>query len=699
MKTRAVLRCLCVSAVAACDLQAQEVAGSVQGRVVDADGRAVAEAQVAVSGPHLLGTRTTLTDREGFFRVEALPPGTCVVRINRIGFRPVAVEQVGIDIGRATTLGTIVLTGQVRQLEELRVVAPSMTLDPVHTTVGGSFDATDYAALPVERDYKSSINMLPHVNTSYYGDAVNTGGSTGLENMYYIDGVNVTSTRTARSGTSLPWNFVRAVEVKVGSYEAQYGRALGALVNAETYTGTNRFEADFFGFMTNTALAARPRAEPNLRERGSLSFDVGGRVGGPLVRDRLWYSAAYNPRIEHVDKEIPAHGVFEDRRTAHIYAGKLNWRTASRASVELSVFGDPTERHAVDVPSQSPQGAIVLNPDPYLSKRRSGGQVGSLRASVDVGARLHLEGAFSRSSGRESNVARTTAGATQSQYLDEVSPAMGGGIRLEETVHEGRTAMSLRASMAWQRHSVTIGTEYENARASLVLRTPGLGFIKRNDIAVFLVDSEYAEGTFHNRLPTAYVQDSWRVTDRLAVNAGVRWSDQALTGASGRTAQRLGGEWQPRLGFVWRPGRPGRQRVFGSYGRFYQQEPLNLPSLWYLCFAYFLTTYAADPRQPGAPVLKREDWSTCEDDVPRLVDGVRAEFFDEFALAYERLVGSKMRGGHVAPMLLRDRNTRRRRLRVPPTAQAGVHRAGTGRRARDEQVPISRFVCAVPHLG
>jgi hypothetical protein len=622
-------------------LEAQQVAGSMQGKILTAAGQPEAEVRVAVSGRHLLGVRTDLTDSDGFFRIVALPPGEYTVQITKIGFRAVALERVRVGIGRATQIGPVLLEVQPIPLEALVIVAPEMTIDPVHTTVGATLDATDYDALPVERDYKSIINILPFVNTSYHGDPVNSGGSTGLENMYFIDGVNVTSVLNASTGTSLPYNFVRSIDVKVGGYQAEFGRGLGAVVNAVTYSGTNDHEANVFAFLSHSALAGSPMAEPDLRVDGFVSYDVGLRLSGPVLRDRLWYSAAYNPRIDRADKEIPGHGLYPDQRTAHVFAGKLTWQAAPWANVELSTFGDPTVHHSVEVPASIPTGATVLNPDPYLRRPETGGLTVSLRTTVDVGAGVQLVGSLAHSSGRQSSLAETTIGATESMFIDYVSNAFGGGLGfpMPGTVEEGRTAAALRGTASLGRHAVTVGIEYEDTRVSRDERTPGQGVISQLDPSVFVVDSQTIAGTNHNRVPTAYLQDSWRVADRFTVNAGVRWSAQSMTGASGGTAHRFPDEWQPRVGFVWQLGRAGAQRVYGSYGRFYQQEPLNFASTWYVCSGFASTTYSADPREPDAPVVDRFADSGCEEGAPPMAHGSSAEHFDEFTLGYELMLG------------------------------------------------------------
>jgi hypothetical protein len=82
------------------------------------------------------------------------------------------------------------------------------------------------------------------------------------------------------------------------------GKALGAVVNAITYSGTNDFEASVFGFTAGSALSAGAKSEPTFRQTTSLKYDVGARIGGPLIARPAWYSAAYNPRRERTDLEV-----------------------------------------------------------------------------------------------------------------------------------------------------------------------------------------------------------------------------------------------------------------------------------------------------------------------------------------------------------------------------------------------------------
>jgi hypothetical protein len=192
-------------------------------------------------------------------------------------------------------------------------------------------------------------------------------------------------------------------------------------------------------------------------------------------------------------------------------------------------------------------------------------------------------------------------------------------------------------------HTIGVGVEYERLEVSReFLDSYGIGYVQRWDTAYFTVDSEATTNTVRNLAPAGYFQDTWRVTDRLTINAGIRWSNQTLEGESGIGGQRFAPEWQPRVGFSWLLGAAGRARVFASYGRFYQEVPLNLSTLYYATYYFKLKSYSSDPRLPGATPDAAFDGTTYESNF-QSVPGLHPENFDEFTVGYERTLGNSAR--------------------------------------------------------
>jgi hypothetical protein len=627
---------LLLGALIACPAVGQDITGALQGTVVSPEGKPAPDVRISVSGPYLQGARETTTDRNGFFQLLALPPGTYALHATRLGLRALDVRDIVVVLGRTAAVGPLTLETQPIELKPVEVQAHALSIDPVHTTAGGTLEARDYAALPVERDYRSLLTVLPQANDSHRGDPVNVGGSTGLENQYYIDGVNVTDARVANRATSLPYDFVRAVDVKTGGYEAQYGRALGAIVNAVTYSGTNDFESSVFGFVEPVALSKTPAATPTLAEAGAVRYDYGARLSGPIVRDRLWYSAAVNPRVDQVEKTIVGHGQFLDRTSAIRFASKLTWRANPTTSVELSLFGDPTAQDQVLPPDAGV--TVIADPRVRLVRLESGGTVASLRATMTPSPSLLLQASVAQQWDRYSDQAATAAAASELMWVDYVAGTEGGGRTYAVEDHRGRTSLAMRGTLMLNRNTVAAGAEYEIERDQSSL---DMDYLWHLDPATWLLGHESFNGTFHNRAPAAYLQDTWRVTDRLALNAGLRWSGQYLVGASGRTAQRITDEWQPRGGFSWQLGRANDQRLFGSYGRFYQSLPSNITVMWFVDYNALYSIYSSDPRLPGAVPDAVLNGSSLESDYAHQIPGLHAENFDEFTLGYERLLGGQ----------------------------------------------------------
>ena len=137
--------------------------------------------------------------------------------------------------------------------------ADPVSLDPTSTTTGATLDAEQFDALPLDRSFRSVAALAPQAtyqlpNLAPGSEGVNIAGGSVWDNAYFVDGVDVTDPFIGSSGTNLPYNFLQAVEVKTGGYEAEYGRALGGVVNMVTPTGGNRFEGQVFSFLSDHRL-------------------------------------------------------------------------------------------------------------------------------------------------------------------------------------------------------------------------------------------------------------------------------------------------------------------------------------------------------------------------------------------------------------------------------------------------------------
>jgi Carboxypeptidase regulatory-like domain len=209
---------------------AQSVNGNIEGRILDNTGQPIPGANVVVSGPNLIGTRGAATNDDGFFRILALPSGAFSVKISHISYQEQTISGITVPLGATTKLPDIHLQLQIMEASEVVVWAGYQVTDPTSTSMGENLTPTQLEGLPLDRSYQAIAKLLPQANESYYGDGVSIMGATGSENKYFINGIDVTDPFRGSSSTSLPYNFVREIQVRTGGYEAEYRGSLGVLL-------------------------------------------------------------------------------------------------------------------------------------------------------------------------------------------------------------------------------------------------------------------------------------------------------------------------------------------------------------------------------------------------------------------------------------------------------------------------------------
>lgn len=628
-------------------IHAQDVTGHIRGHVVSEAGIPLAGVTIVVQGPSLQGTRTSTTDARGQYRLLALPGGAYRVQARRIGFRQVLLERVAVLPGQTTSLNAITLHTQATELEPLIVKAERPAVDLTTTTHGAILDAGVFEALPADRDYLGVVTLLPQANESPYGDRINISGATGFDNAYYIDGVNVTEPYRGDGAIRLPFNFVDHIELKTGGYDAEYGRALGGIVSVVTPVGGNERQSSIFAFFTSSRVSSR--TERSLSDLGTGRFaryDVGGSVGGSVIRDRLWYFAAYDAHVETEDVQLPGLDVRTDRSLAHRFAGKLSWRATTKTDVTLTMLGDPTNRNLVGNVFWGVFGAPrkLANPDPFLGDLRTGGWAVAMRGKHVVGQSLLLEGSLARLDTRFATEGATERGRTQALFQDGTTGTWSGGHGNAWDHHSIRTSASLTATRYLGDHSVKGGLQYEQNFLDsdwrwLSEQAGGTGPVNKFAEGLFVAPRHDFRPQVSNRVASLFGHASLRLHPRVRLNAGLRWDGQYFKGIGSGLSGSVTDQWQPRAGIIFYPGGGELKKLTVSYARFYEQIPNSTVSFWYgglVQEVYFFDRNPLDDPSGGTPVAVHRIVTHAADDL----EGQR---YDELALGYERVTGREVK--------------------------------------------------------
>ncbi len=323
--------------------------GSIEGTVTDPNGAAVKGATVSATSPNLITPQTATTNEEGHFQIPALPPGTYKIAIDASGFGKYEKNDVGVNLGRTSTadaqLALATATATV-------TVTGGAAVDIAQNTTGSNVSTEQFSNFPTQRTVQGLYTIAPTVTRSGLRDATgrdrdpSVAGSSGPENNYILDGVNTSDPAFGGSGANLPFEFVQEVEIKTGAYGAEYGKSTGGIFNVITKSGGNEFHGDLFGYGTTKGLV---RAVKNFSFTGSSAngfseTDVGGDIGGPIIKDKVWFFGAFNPqRRTNFYLTQTFFAPVQNKVTIPFYAGKITWALNSKNTLTGSTFGDFTK--------------------------------------------------------------------------------------------------------------------------------------------------------------------------------------------------------------------------------------------------------------------------------------------------------------------------------------------------------------------
>jgi|WetSurMetagenome_2_1015567.scaffolds.fasta_scaffold21192_3 hypothetical protein len=617
-------------------LFSQETTGSIEGWVFDAKGEPVVGANVVVNSVVLQGTRGGTTSSNGRFRLFSLPPGSYSVRLTHISSKPVLVEKVHVLLGHTTTLGEVVMGERQAEIQEVVIVGNRSSFDPQSTIAGVNLGEDRFKNLPIDRGYMSLMRLAPLSTPSYYGDGINIAGATGIENRYFINGADVTDGYIGASATQLPYNFVREVQIRSGAYEAEHQSSLGGIVNVVTHSGGNEPEGHAFGFFSNNRLTGSPRLTLGEPSKGEFAeYDIGVSMGGPIIRDQLWYFAAYNPRFR--SEVVPVTGQ-EDQRgssTTHMFAGKVTWNANDAHAFTLSVAGDPVVGRGVGenlFGQMYPYDVLDLNS--YVCNIHKGSTSMILSGTHICGSTVLLESSLSIANRKFEYSPVGNSGAYS--YIDLESMAIGGTYQrsFERTsqIHSG-----IRTTLTLAEHTLKAGLEYSGQRFEsedvwrILVRYPDDSFV---------LSYRNFSGKIATHTATVFLQDSWRASKQFTINLGLRWEPQILMASDGTVGQEIIGCFGPRLGVIFVPDAASADRITLSVGRFYQPVGLNLPATYLIKTVQGVDiSYPQDPRIDTSGAASTTNLFSFFGNVR----GLRGQYYDEIAAAYERQFSPRLK--------------------------------------------------------
>jgi hypothetical protein len=369
---------LCLSLAA----YAQETTAGVQGTVKDPQGAVVPNATVTVQGPALIGQKTATTDSGGNYHIEQLPPGVYTLTVIAAGFGQAVQKDLKLETGALPSINVTLKIGQAEQTVE--VSAEAEFVDVTQSKVQTNVTQDILAGIPKGRSFQSVIPFAPGARQEPLqgarGDRTNgfqIDGASDSENVYMVDGVNNTNIQNGGVGSSFKSDFIQEVQIKSSSFEAEYGGALGGVINAVPKRGSNQWHGELKTYYTSSAMAANDpcasgftasnggnvtmttnggsvvcgqRLNPTLpslstskRLDGTPEYYVpkkddrhviepGYEIGGPILTDRLNFFSSYVPTLDTTRRTVnftgnnPGPRTLSNTYTQHNMYNRLDYR-------------------------------------------------------------------------------------------------------------------------------------------------------------------------------------------------------------------------------------------------------------------------------------------------------------------------------------------------------------------------------------
>lgn len=626
---------------------------SLLGTVVDASGAVVPGATVTIQNQGTAATVTLITDGNGNFVAPVLPIGMYRVTVSLKGFKTYLRDSIQLRQADRTKLEIALEAGDIS--EKITVTGEVGLVETASTTLGGVIGQQQVNELPLNgRSLASLIGLAPGVQmlgttqqrsmngvsqTRLFESGSRLlvdGGDSGQVDSDIIDSAYASAARVTRASV----DSIAEIRVQESAFSAEYGQAMGGVVNFITKSGTNQFHGTVFEYFRNEKLDARNyfNAPPALKPPFRLN-QFGGTIGGPIIRDKLFFFANY----EGVRQRL---GLFQN-----VFVPTQAFRDTLPAAVRVEANFLPLPNGAVS-PTEPRLARFTRGISNELTEDTGSGKVDYLLSANDrITARYNRNVSFTKSwfgvGDNQFRAVPSTLQLAKLTYTRTLTPSLlneagfalnraewyagaGGTPELRATPIVGtfagmaaigptlfdlpvaNTSFNFLDTLSWikGRHAVKAGVQIIRNRDNKAISFQQIVAFQTLD--QFAANKPFALQTIgqprmgmRNTYNHFFVQDDIQATKKLTINAGVRYQfDTAPTESHGRIANfnpatgdidpvgtpifdspKL--NFAPRIGLAYTPFKSKQTVIRAGYGIFHsalvaaaaQSVPGNIPGI------------------------------------------------------------------------------------------------------------------------
>jgi carboxypeptidase family protein/TonB-dependent receptor-like protein len=614
---------------------AQERAGNLSGTVKDQTGGLLPDVNVTITNKETNRSLTVKTDTAGTYTIRELDPGRYTVKFELIGFSNAVVHDVILLLGKNIEVNTSMQVGAVEQTVE--VSGAATLIDTLSTTVSHNVTAEEFNRLPKARSFQGLALTSPSVNSGEIEGGFQVNGASGAENNFTIDGISTTSLVDGKSRQNAVFEFLQEVQIKTGGIEAEYGGALGGVISAVTKSGGNSFHGEFHYYNDNKSFLAGPVERLVLspvdnqsvgyfqdHKNKNTSHEVGGSLGGFLIKDKLYFFTSVSPRWRRTSNDyLFSSGTEPDtlqRKALDMQMfNKLSWDPTSRIRTNFSWLYTPTYSTG-SLPAyngflgnavSSSKAANETNKVRGFYQPQSS-YTGSVDLVLTSNSLLSFRGGYFWDNYHDTGVPSISSVVYQTPSPEGVGlPAnLQGGVgfqntpRVQVNEHDLVTRGFISADYSkvanfLGTHNLKAGTGLQKTVNNVDLSYPGRGYVfvwwdrafdslvpgvpaaQRGTYGYYEVNDVGTIGSTGANIIHMYIQDQWRVHPRLSLSLGLRTEKERVPSFSRAVKDfafefGFGDKIAPRVGASFDVYGNGKLKIYGSWGRFFDWTKYEL---------------------------------------------------------------------------------------------------------------------------
>ncbi len=535
---RIIAALMVVGLFSATPLIAQQTTGNVTGRVVDDQGAAVPGVTVTAKNPQTGFSRAEVSDTEGVYRLNALQVGTYDIVAELQGFSKVESKGIVVNVGQTLDINLTLKVANVS--ETVTVTGETPLIETSSSSVGGVVDIKRIESLPLNgRQFANLAATIPGVGLGFHSDptkstqyAPQINGGAGRNVNYQIDGGDNNDDTVGGLLQAYPLEAIQEFNFVTQRFKAEYGRSNGGVMNIVTKSGTNNLSGSFFESFRDKSMNARTETEKiaNTDKQDYRRNQFGGSLGGPILKDKAHYFAAYERTQQDTTQTVNTKGLLpvQDGSYAVPYRENLFTGKASatlRGGQYLSVrYGYNNNKNPYDA---APNHTV----DNWGDSTNKFNSINVNHNWALPGNRLNE---FIFQYADFSNHIASRSSAPNETFPNGVQT--GANINTPQSTEQKK--YQFRDDFSWHvtgkgglGHDFKAGVNFINEPHLFITFNTAKGAIVNthltNDVNGPIQTVTLSDGDSSANVPTkqfgTYIQDDWRPSDRLTVNLGLRW--------------------------------------------------------------------------------------------------------------------------------------------------------------------------------